>query len=160
MAVVGGTQGAQVSNVHDVQELARIALSNMNSSKASPSRSDMALLQNLMESSPLQFNSGPSKLSFNFEDNMPLDDDTPLQFKKEQLGNCRAFYLQSDLLDISSTWERIAVGSVPCVDGGSLGATWQKKSLTATVGDVQNSAVSLSAANWVGLIVAMAFALV
>jgi len=155
MAVVGGTQGAQVSNVGDVQELAVTAMANMNRTNA-VSASDMALLQSLLEPPPIPFNSPVAGLEFNFEDNMPLDDDTPFQFKNERIGDCRLFFIQSDLFHIGSTWNRIATGPAKCVDGGSLGTYWGENSM-AYKG--KSSGIHLSVKAWVGVAVAAVFAL-
>jgi hypothetical protein len=155
MAVVGGTQGAQVSNVGDVQGLAFTAMANMNSTNA-VSESDMNLLQSLQEPPPIPFNSPVSGLEFNFEDNMPLDDDTPLQFKNERTGNCRLFFIQSDMFHIGSTWDRIATGPAKCIDGGSMGAHWGKKNISD---NDKSSKIHLSAAAWIGIAVAAVFGL-
>jgi hypothetical protein len=157
MAVVGGTQGAEVSNVGAVQRLAITAISNMNNTK-DVSESDLALLQSLLEPPPIPFGSPVTGLEFNFEDNMPLDDDTPLQFTNERTGDCRLFFIQNDMFHIGNTWDRIAAGPAKCVDGGSLGTSWGENSV-AFKGESsgKSSGIHLSAKAWVGIAVGAVF---
>jgi hypothetical protein len=154
MAVVGGTQGSQVSNVGQIQRQAGIAQQLLNStaaSKVTVSAGDADLLAQLQMPPPLNWHTDVSSLQFNFKDNMPLDDTTPLQFHVEKLSDCRLFYIKSDLFGAGSMWARIASGKAQCVDGGKLGSNWQANSATIVRNEKTSSAIGLPKASWYAL---------
>jgi hypothetical protein len=116
MALIGGTQGAQVQGQTNFVNWATGAYTYASQFGLQVSDSILNTLLSLITIPQIKLG---NNLEINFVDNMaPGTSDTPLQFEP-QPADCRLFYTADDINDIKSTWSKIAAKNFTCVDGGT-----------------------------------------
>lgn len=127
IAVIGGTQGAQVSKFDDVKVLASVALDLVKEKVFAAFKDDaVKFLGPLVQPAPVKVNTEVSQ--FNFRDNIAQGDQsfTPLQFSSVK-AECRFFYMPADILNVTNTWKRVirglsAGGKGLCINGNLTGS--------------------------------------
>jgi hypothetical protein len=146
MASIGGTQGAEVLKVSEIQAQAAAALNLIATSKKQSTKNDSEatdILNGLLETPPLNFAGDMTTLTLNFKDSLAADSDTPRQFQKGRQADCRVFYSSDDVLRVDSTWERIGRGDYECADNGKK--AWEQGSI---VPDKKMSGGAAWGVNW------------
>ena len=118
MAVIGGVRGAQVLWFNNIGNLAKTILDS--ETNALPTHVKEVLEPLAMEP-PMKVYGSPS---INALDSIAQGDTsmTPLQFTAPTTANCRFFYIPSDIVNVTNTWNRVAKGikaggSSLCING-------------------------------------------
>jgi hypothetical protein len=125
MALIGGTQGAQVQGQANLVNWASGVYNYASQYGLQVTQSILDTLLSLITVPRINLGSA---LEINFVDNMaPGTSDTPLQFERRE-ADCRMFYTASDINNIQSTWSKISSGNYTCIDGGTKPGTPKAKS--------------------------------
>lgn len=121
IAVIGGTQGGEALEYSLLKALATGVVSQ--GAASLDAQKDAAVnrtLAPLLAQSPINFQS----FGVNGRDCIAQGDatQTPLQFTKSPVADCRMFYMPGDMFNVSYTWNRVAAGVAAggkglCVNG-------------------------------------------
>ena len=142
MAVIGGTQGGEDLTFSDLAKYAQASISFANATSANSTSSNLAELSSVLtpltERSPLNYSPGHPP-SLNFRNSIAQGDETlmPLQFTT-RYADCRFFYVPLDIINVTSTWVRVARGvmnngSGLCINGTLEGSATQLSNSTSSV---------------------------
>jgi hypothetical protein len=155
MNLVGGVQGAEAIEAFTITAASTAALLMIEGGLTTLDSSDQQTLLNIARVPPISQNNW--QIGYNLLDNLLPDSDVPMQFNNQAAG-CRLFYLQDDMTNIGSTWNRIAAGNYSCVDSGKKPSdqTPVSPSGSGGSGSSKKSAGVKPTASLIGLIAALA----
>lgn len=111
MAVVGGTQGANLLELAALQLVAKQVINvqaNYTGNSSTETNETRRRLESLTSDPPIMV----PKMSINFLDSIAQNDTsmTPLQFTGGIAANCRFYYMPADITNVTNTWARVAEG--------------------------------------------------
>lgn len=162
MAVVGGTQGANVIPAYAIQQVAEEAIyfqANSTGNSSTQTKDTRRRLQSITSPPPIVIHD----MQINFLDNIAQNDTsmTPVQFTGGIAANCRFYYMPADITNVTNTWARVAQGVKAGGKGLCINDTMTDAAIVGRNGSdsspFQGGARTLGSASvgWTGLLVAL-----